>query len=149
MFGVPSTVRQEYDMSDILADACHTIIRPFIQAVVRYMQEVLPRSMMNSYFKTRIFKSNSYLNYIRSLNCVACDDRSNTVEAHHEGFGVKAYGNKKYIPDSYALPLCCACHVPKRHAMGYHSFWKRVNLDPKLIVIHCLTKYIDGLQCRI
>lgn len=94
-----------------------------------------------NYYKRPIFKSKAYLNYIRSLDCVGCDSKTYPVEAHHEGFGVKATG-KNLIPDSYALPLCSACHVPKRHTLGYQTFWKAVNLDPKLIVINCLTDYL-------
>jgi hypothetical protein len=99
------------------------------------------KDRFTSYQKQSIYKSEAYLTYIRSLDCVGCDDGVYEVNAHHEGFGIKAMG-KNLIPDSQALPLCVKCHVPRRHTMGYRTFWKAVNLDPKLIVINCLTNYL-------
>ena len=93
--------------------------------------------------KKPIFKSEDYLNYIRSIGCIACD-RLAPSTAHHETFGAKAIG-KNLIPDSQAMPLCHNCHIERRHRSGYRTFWKAVNLDPKLIIINLLTDY---LQCH-
>jgi hypothetical protein len=100
--------------------------------------------MITSYHKTPIFKSNKYLNYIRSLQCVACDDKIYVVTAHHEAFGTKAMG-KNLIPDSQSVPLCVRCHG-MRHDIGYQSFWNEVNIDPKLIIINQLSVYLLDIE---
>jgi hypothetical protein len=129
-------------MRILLRDLCDTIMRPWIKAAISFMQGVYHELTIKSYFKTPTFKSEHYLNYIRSLDCVSCNNKLNPVEAHHEGLGIKAYGSKKSIPDSFSIPLCIECHVPKRHTWGYVTFWNKVNLDPKMIIIDNLTEYL-------
>ena len=95
---------------------------------------------MKSYYKQPIYKSKDYLNYIRSMDCVACDHTPFAITVHHESLGLKAMG-KNLIPDSYTIPLCVRCHGI-RHDIGYRTFWKKINLDPKLIIINNITGYL-------
>jgi len=99
---------------------------------------------MKSYFKQAIYKDEQYLKYIRSLHCICCDSMRE-VAAHHESFGDKAMG-KNLIPDTQTIPLCVNCHIPKRHTMGFKSFYGMINKDPKLIIIRNITEYMIRLQ---
>jgi hypothetical protein len=143
MYFVSNSVNRGYNLFNILTDANRTIISPFITLIVAGIQQAARNAMstIQSYFKVQIFKSSDYLDYIRTLKCIACDSKHGIVEAHHESFGYKAMG-KNLIPDSQTLPLCNYCHVPKRHTWGYHTFWDFVNVDPKMIVINQLTDYL-------
>ena len=101
---------------------------------------------MKSYFKQIIYKDQKYLDYIRSLRCICCDSVYQ-VEAHHESFGDKAIG-KNMVPDTQTLPLCIECHIPKRHTMGYKSFYSWINKDPKLLIIRNITNYMIHLKAN-
>ena len=75
---------------------------------------------MNSLQKTKQYKNNSYLNHIRSFNCLVCS--SECVDAHHmrgierAGMGMRRSG------DQWSVPLCRTHHV-ESHMYGDEQMW--------------------------
>ena len=81
------------------------------------------------------FRSNKYLDFIRSKRCIICGNPE-TV-AHHESLGRNAMGSKP--PDHHAVPLCVNCHN-SRHNVGARIFW--TGYDVKMIVIDLIGEYL-------
>lgn len=71
---------------------------------------------------TPVTKAPEYLDWLRTLACVAC--YAQPVEAAHlrlrNGKGTGAGMSQKN--DRYCLPLCRACHQ-EQHRIGERTFW--------------------------
>lgn len=87
--------------------------------------------------KYHTFRSKKYLDFIRSKNCLICNNPE-TV-AHHEGLGRNAQGSKP--PDHHAVPLCVYCHE-RRHSHGVNTFWG--GWDIKMHIIDLVGEYLRG-----
>ena len=86
--------------------------------------------------KPKTFRSEGYLEFIRTHPCLECGDPK-TV-AHHESLGQNMMGGKP--PDTHAVPLCVACH-DMRHHIGAENFWSR---DVRMAIIQLLTEYLQN-----
>ena len=85
-------------------------------------------------------KSPKYLNFIRSLPCVICNDPTTTDAAHVRCIASCGVGLKP--PDEgFTLPLCGA-HHREQHSRGERLWWDSKNLDPKEITTE-LKKIFD------
>lgn len=84
-----------------------------------------------------MYRSEKYLDYIRSLPCTMCGAYPPN-DPHHEtlhagGMGLKA-------PDSHVVPLCRDCHGVL-HAIGKKSFWRKKDIP--MTIIKYLTDYLE------
>ena len=68
------------------------------------------------------YRSEKYLDFIRSKPCLGC----NTIpsSAAHQDFGWNAMSGKP--PDIHALPLCHKCHIGIEHQKGDKFFWSQI-----------------------
>ena len=89
--------------------------------------------------KPHSFRSDKYLDYIRSKPCLICG-KDETV-AHHESLNRTGIGMK--APDSHAVPLCVYCHH-RCHANGISSFWG--GYDVRQRIIDLLSEYLQGKE---
>lgn len=93
-------------------------------------------------WKPEKYRSEKYLNYIRSLPCCVCGFYQ--AEAHHVGFkGGKGMGTK--VDDTRCISLCHVCHM-EGHNSGWDSFQTRHNIDIKAIQIIYLEGYIRIIE---
>lgn len=91
-------------------------------------------TLSNARPKTKAFKSDKYLDYIRSLPCLNCNK---PAEPHHlRELGDGGMGLKP--PDTQAVPLCRECH---------DEFQVKVPnwIDIKMVVIRLQTDFIKKL----
>ena len=86
--------------------------------------------------KPHTYRSNKYLDFIRSKRCIICGNPE-TI-AHHESLGRNAMGSKP--PDHHAMPLCTICHN-SRHNIGARIFWS--GYDVKMIVLDLIGEYLN------
>ena len=87
--------------------------------------------------KEKIYRSEEYKAYIRTLPCVVCGANS---ECHHE------VGGKPKGPDLFCLPLCKDHHVPDYHSVGVDTFWKKHNMERWRIVAETLAGYVERIE---
>jgi hypothetical protein len=100
--------------------------------------------VVNPQPKSKIFRSEKYKRFIRSLPCCVCGRPES--EAAHQKLGEGGMGIKP--PDTQCLPLCHECHT-KEHQMGELSFWFKVfRVDRKKEIIKCLTLYLEKIKSR-
>ena len=86
--------------------------------------------------KPKTFRSEKYLQFVRSLPCCACGTNLE-VEAHHtEGGGKGLKGS-----DGFAIPLC-TLHHRMHDALGKISFYKEFHLDRWELVARTLEKHL-------
>lgn len=68
--------------------------------------------------KDQRFRSDRYLRFVRSLPCSACG--VTPCDAHHViGLHWGLSGMSTTAPDSYAMPLCRACHMELHREPGW------------------------------
>ncbi len=91
-----------------------------------------------------MYRSEKYLDFIRSKPCVKCKhetygkDDPNPVTAHH--VPLKNGGVALKCPDSQTIPLCLNEHIEEENVPA-SIFWKGYYLE-KIIIEH-LTEYLE------
>jgi len=85
---------------------------------------------MTAYPKIKIYRSEKYLNFIRSKPCLVCKKKS---EAHHVRKQVWGAGTSIKPHDFVTVPLCHECHNPETE--------KSLNIE--MIIIDLLMEYIN------
>ncbi len=85
---------------------------------------------VQTYFKTKTYRSEKYKAFIRSFPCLICGSPGS--EHHHESLSGGGVGIK--CPDNESLPLCVVCHK-KRHHVGRDTFFEEYDLDYEMEVL--------------
>lgn len=88
--------------------------------------------------KKKIFRSNKYLDFVRSLPCYSCG--APNAEAHHTetgGMGIKGH-------DLSCIPLCRPCHS-ECHQLGRYTFMARRGVEFGIANRDTLRLYIESL----
>ncbi len=85
---------------------------------------------VQTYFKTKPYRSEKYKKFIRSKPCLTCG--SSGSEHHHESLSGGGTGTK--CPDNESLPLCFECHN-ERHHIGRDTFFEKHELDYEVEVL--------------
>lgn len=86
--------------------------------------------------KPKTFRSEQYLEFVRSLSCYVCG-YTQGIEPHHAvtgGMGIKG-------SDLHAIPLCKLHHL-EYHQFGKETFWERHNLDKWKVISEIMGRYI-------
>jgi hypothetical protein len=87
--------------------------------------------------KPHTYRSEKYLDYVRSLPC-AVGGCGHKAEPHHtEGGGVGRKGS-----DLYAIPLC-RMHHQAHNTIGRFTFYINVELDRWEVVARTLAGYME------
>ncbi len=94
---------------------------------------------MTPYEKPVTHRDEDYLDYIRSLPCVICMNKS---IAHHESGLGDSGGMSLKCTDYYAINLCTFCHA-ERDRVGFSSFWVHAYKNPWDVVIERLVTYSE------
>ena len=90
--------------------------------------------------KDKIYRSEEYKAYVRTLPCIVCGKPS---EPHHEvtgGTGIKG-------PDLFSIPLCRDDHR-RREDTGKETFWEEVNMDRWQVIAQTLAGYVEQLESK-
>lgn len=88
--------------------------------------------------KNKIYRSEEYKAYIRTLPCLVCGKPS---DPHHEvggGIGIKG-------PDLFSLPFCRG-HHREREDTGIKTFWDKYNMDRWQTIAETLAGYVETLE---
>ena len=85
---------------------------------------------MPSDLKTKTYRNEKYLNFIRSKPCLICGGRS---QAHHVRRQYWGSGVSQKSHDYCTIPLCYACHSPEAE--------KELNVER--IIIDNIMEYIE------
>lgn len=89
--------------------------------------------------KKLIFRSRSYLDFVKTLPCLANTAQcQGDIVAHHPVIGGKSLKG----PDLYALPLC-HYHHNEHDQIGKVSFYRKYNLDMWRCVAQILAIYVE------
>jgi hypothetical protein len=64
---------------------------------------------MNSFFKTKAWKSRKYREHVSRYPCIQCGEPGPSDPHHDRRFDNCGTGIKP--PDTYLIPLCHECHV--------------------------------------
>lgn len=94
---------------------------------------------MNSDPKPKTYRSEKYLNFIRSKPCMIFKCKA---EAHHVGLFGKGTGKK--VHDNLAVPLSNQAHM-NLHSIGEETFWELYDIDIKLEIIKLNTEFLMTL----
>lgn len=79
-------------------------------------------------FRSKPFRSGSYLNKVRGESCLRCDSPPPS-QAHHLRHA-EPRGVSRKTSDLWAVPLCWACHG-SCHTRGNESeWWAMEGIDP-------------------
>jgi hypothetical protein len=88
--------------------------------------------------KNKIYRSESYKAYVRTLPCIVC---GNPSDPHHEiGGGTGLKGS-----DLFCIPLCRDDHQGY-HVLGAASFWEMHNMDRWRAVAETLAGYVERME---
>ncbi len=90
--------------------------------------------------KNKIYRSEEYKAYVRTLPCIVCGGNS---DPHHEiggGMGIKG-------SDLFCIPLCRE-HHREREDTGKETFWKKHNMNPDVIIRETLAGYVERMEGR-
>src|SRR5262245_43024431 len=78
-------------------------------------------------------KSETHLDFVRSLPCVICGDNTSTEAAHirmgDASIAKRPTGMGEKPSDIWAVPLCGRCHRGQ-HSVGESAFWTAHGIDP-------------------
>ena len=78
-------------------------------------------------FKDKTYRSEEYMDFIRSQPCLICGKPS---VCHHEPLNGRGTSSKG--PDNESLPLCDKHHttgIPNRHMTGRKTFYEYYGID--------------------
>ncbi len=101
---------------------------------------------MASYPKTKAYRNEKYLKYIRSLPSLFSGERGTEYDrmvAAHQGFGKKGTALKP--PDTQAVPLRYLEHQAL-HQVGEKTFWGSQYEALPLRCLEYLTEYLELLK---
>lgn len=86
-----------------------------------------------------MYRSDDYLQFVREHSCLVCGKRSC---AHHEKLKQGGMGIKP--PDNQAVPLCVEHHSEQEN-IGSLAFWRKHNIDVKMVIIRLNAEYLEGV----
>ena len=93
----------------------------------------------NSLKKTKTWRSEKYLSFVRSRPCVITGSDLNVVAHHVRCLGGGGMGLKP--PDYYCIPITAEEHS-KLHATGERSYWERHRENPESLVTMTMLCYL-------
>lgn len=89
--------------------------------------------------KTKYWRSENYLSFVRSRPCVITGSSTDVVAHHVRCLGTWGTGIKP--PDYYCVPITAEEHS-KLHAMGERPYWEKHRENPDALVTMTMLCYL-------
>lgn len=90
-------------------------------------RSAVPRKRKGPARRTSVYRNRAYLDWLRTLKCVACGREAECDPAHGPSAAMRVKSG-----DDGAIPLCRSCHI-KQHAIGWPEFDKRMQINREKI----------------